>query len=446
MKNSKLILSFAIVSLVVLSSCKRKSTTAPSIKQLAWSLQEDEPRPKKRLLILSSSGGGGHTAAAHAIREYLKDGYDIEIVNVFEEVLHPLDPLHSITGGSYNGEDLYNFFLKNNARWFANNMVALGKVTMNWQSRQIQPMLEEFFAHNKPDAIISVIPVLNGSILAVAEKMDIPFAVIALDRDMASIGFLNGIWQPTYKKFIFGVPFKDQELKKTVTRKTGIAVEQIRAVGVPVRASFLEKKDIPALRHEFNVPEDKPVVMVLMGSVGSGATIRYARALARMKQPVHLFLCLGKNEQLRERIEKEITFPAHISVSIIGFTNRIADYMAVSNLLITKSGAASVFEALVSQVPILFDRTREVLAWEYKSITFVKEHGFGDEICMIRRAPKIVDAYLKDSSKELAIRENIAQYELPDVKQNVITLVEDLMAMHDAPAQAPTFVFAANFL
>lgn len=412
-------------------ACRRKSVVLHPKPPAFWIDEACIEVPKKRILILSSSGGGGHTAAANAIREYLQEKYQVEIVNVFEEVLLPLDPVHALTGGSYNGEDLYNYFLKTNSRFFANNIVAFGKLTMNWQASRIQPMLEEFLLAYKPDALISVIPVLNGNILAVSEKLDIPFAVIALDRDMASIGFLNGIWKPTYKKFVFGVPFNDEILKKTVVKKTAIAPEQVRAIGVPVRTSFLEKKDIPALRKEFNVPEGKPVVMILMGSVGSGATFRYARALSRMKQPVHLFLCLGKNEALRERIEKEITFPPHISVSIVGFTNRIADYMAASNLLITKSGAVSHFESLVVHVPVFFDRTREVLSWEYMNISFVKEHGFGDEVRMVRKAPKMVDAFFKHPEYEAAIRERIAAYLMPDVRKNVMTLVDDLLAMNE---------------
>lgn len=430
MKNLKTILSFAGFLLILFPACRRKSVAFQPKAPAYWIDEACIEVPKKRILILSSSGGGGHTAAAKAIQEYLQDKYQIEIVNVFEEVLLPLDPVHALTGGSYNGEDLYNYFLKTNSRFFANNIVAFGKLTMNWQASRIQPLLEEFLLAYKPDALISVIPVLNGNILAVAEKLDIPFAVVALDRDMASIGFLNGIWKPTYKKFVFGVPFSDEILKKTVIRKTAIAPEQVRVIGVPVRTSFLEKKDIPALRKEFNVPEGKPIVMVLMGSVGSGATFRYARALARMKQPVHLFLCLGKNEALRERIEKEIIFPPHITVSIVGFTDRIADYMAASNLLITKSGAVSHFESLVVRVPVLFDRTREVLTWEYMNISFVKEHGLGDEICMVRRVPKMVDAYLKNPAHEQVVRERMAAYPLPDVRKNIITLVDDLLAMH----------------
>lgn len=383
-------------------------------------------------MIFSSSGGGGHTAAAHALRDYLKNDYEIEIVNVFEEVLHPLDPIHAITDGTYNGEDLYNFLLQSNIRWWANNVVSLGKITTNLQADQIQYMLEEFLiTHEKPDILISVIPVLNGTILAVAEKLNIPFAVVALDRDMATIGFLNGIWKPTYKKFIFGIPFDDESLKKNVEEYTGINPQQIRAIGVPVQVSFLEKKSKTILRKQLQVPDNKPVVTVLMGSVGSGATLRYARALARVKHPVHIFLCLGKNEQLRQLIEKTVKFPKHISVSIVGFTDRIADYMAVSNMLITKSGSVSFFEALVSQVPIFFDETRPVLKWERMNIDCVKEYGFGDSITLTRKITKIVDAYFKDPSQEQQIRANIAQYKLPDVRKNVAILLKDLLAMQD---------------
>ena len=45
-------------------------------------------------------------------------------------------------------------------------------------------------------------------------------------------------------------------------------------------------RDINALRLHFNIPDKKPVVMLLMGGAGSLASLRYVKTLARSDMPL----------------------------------------------------------------------------------------------------------------------------------------------------------------
>ena len=78
------------------------------------------------------------------------------------------------------------------------------------------------------------------------------------------------------------------------------------------------------------------------------ASYKYVAYLIKMQLPLHILVCIGRNERLRRNINK-ILLPEDVSLTIIGFTDRIADFMAISDVLITKPGPGSVCEALKSE-------------------------------------------------------------------------------------------------
>ena len=85
------------------------------------------------------------------------------------------------------------------------------------------------------------------------------------------------------------------------------------------------------------------MVMVFMGGAGSLASYRYVRTLAKLAMPMHILVCLGRNMRLSRNINK-ILLPPEVTLTIIGFTDRIADLMSISDVLITKPGPGSVCE------------------------------------------------------------------------------------------------------
>ena len=63
-------------------------------------------------------------------------------------------------------------------------------------------------------------------------------------------------------------------------------------------------------------------------------------------------LCLcGRNEQLRERVSER--FAGDPRVRVMGFTNRMGDVLAASNLLIHSSAGLTVLEAIIRGCPVI---------------------------------------------------------------------------------------------
>ena len=303
------------------------------------------------------------------------------------------------------GEDFYNFCLR--VRWtnVAGAIVSRGGGYLNWRQGAIEKLLLDYFCDEKPDLIISVMPVINASLLTVAEKLAIPFLVITNDFDTTN--YINNIKAPTYPYFKYTLPFDDSDIKEKI-KPAEFKKDQIVITGFPLRPDFFKEKNLEIIRRDFEVPDEKPVIMVFMGGAGSQVIYRYVRCLAKMNKPMHILVCLGRNESIRRNINK-IMLPDCVTTTVIGFTDRIADLMAVSDVIITKTGPGSMCEALESNVPMILDKQCGALWWEAMNIEFIVKLGFAESLMSFGEC-RLLCKYLDDPDYAYCIKKKMKEF------------------------------------
>ena len=89
----------------------------------------------------------------------------------------------------------------------------------------------------------------------------------------------------------------------------------------------------------------------------------------------------------------------------MGFTHRMADLMAISDLFITKPGPGTLIEAMTMQLPILADATAPVLSWERANIRLVKRYKIGDAIQNFSHLEATLRHFLFDSEFRQEIKD-----------------------------------------
>jgi processive 1,2-diacylglycerol beta-glucosyltransferase len=388
--------------------------------------QNHEDIPKKRIIVFFSKGGGGHISALHALESALEPLYDLEAVNIFTDIMGPLDSISSWTFNTLTGEDLYNVFLMGRWTLLANAYYVVGSWFLKKQQQCIENLLYDYLLKKKPDLIVSVIPMLNRAVGNVAKDLQIPFLVIPTDLDTTT--FINGFDGFYYKNFLYTLSFDDRSIKEKVL-PTHVAPEQMRVIGFPLRNDFFSEKNKACLRNEFEVPHDKVVLMILMGAAGSVASYRYVRRIARLDIPVHLIVCLGRNGKMRRKIQK-IKLPPDMSMTVVGFTNRISDLMAISDFLLTKAGTVSVCEALHMDLPMILDNTAQALHWEDFNLGFIKRNNFGDILTDHTELEGLLCKYVSDADYRTSLKRNIAAYQKSNFQHNVQEIVADMLEEH----------------
>lgn len=340
---------------------------------------------KKKIIILSSTGGSCHTSATKKLTELLENDYEIKVTHPIKHIMN-------------TGEQLYDKLLQNG--WirllnFTTYYVAPFYV-LNVLNKKVQKKLVEYFEKEKPDLVISVIPYINPVTYNSTIKYNAkcPYLLITLDPELTmwTFGF-NKIKNPNFTMTVI-----NDYLKKTFSKQIKkIPEENIKTVGMPIRKDFFVEKttvDKTNIKKEWNIPENKFTVMIMMGGAGSNAILKYARNIIKNDLPIHVLACIGKKADLEKKLLSLINKnKTQTTFTIVPFTNKIPELMEVSDVLITKPSPGTTHEAITKKLPIIVDETIKILFWEKGTLDFIKRYNIGTSIKKMRHLKGIIEQY-----------------------------------------------------
>jgi len=378
---------------------------------------------KQKVAVLSMRRGGASTSAALAIKHQLASKYEVTIVNVFEDVFSSLDLTYKISRGKYTGDDFFVGTCRVAGEWIANPLQSFGEFCLRMQDGRITSLIEKFLRDGNYNMVISVVPFINYAMYKAARVIGIPSMVMMLDIDANH--WLNGMQKTEYAQFTFGLLHESTSLREKLI-KNHVPGSCIKVVGLPLKQAFLRTADVPELKREFSIPANKPVVMVMMGGEGSPGTWLYARALAQSPIALHACILTGRDEGMRNKINA-LKLKEGVTFTVAGFTDRISDYMAVADLLITKPGPLTIFEAICRRVPMIIDHTGTTRERDIPAINFVVHHSFGMELRDIKKLPHLLHCFLQDTSFSAVIKQTMEKYTLPKGAENIEQIVDSML-------------------
>jgi processive 1,2-diacylglycerol beta-glucosyltransferase len=126
---------------------------------------------------------------------------------------------------------------------------------------------------------------------------------------------------------------------------------QVLVVQAPVREPFYHPPTQQAARDSFGVPPRERCVLLTTGAWGLGPVAQAAEALA--DAGVHVLAVAGRNPKLEQRLRT--VADRQPLVQPFGFTDRIPDLMAASDLVITSSGDTCTEARVIGRPLLLLD-------------------------------------------------------------------------------------------
>lgn len=326
----------------------------------------------KKVVILTSKGGGGNTTLASVVKDALSSKkYQIDAVNSLTDIFG-FDELRKI---GIEGEDMYDKFLQFGLTGIINFATKINELYFVVRSKDLELRLLNYIKLNNYDLVISVMPFINDVVYKVCKEENIPFCVVSADFDNSVYFFQKTL--KDYVKFKF-VLFSDSKLSVD-TVDSCISKDKVVYLGSPLKRKYFQKiskKEKLQTRKDLNIRDSKPVVTIIMGSAGSKNTIYYLKRLVQYSKPVHVVACIGKNEKIRDKLNK-IKLPACVNLSVVGFTDRLPQIFSISDAIITKSGPSSILEAAQSGVPFIVDFLNTPLDWERINSKIVIQNNWG---------------------------------------------------------------------
>jgi len=225
----------------------------------------------------------------------------------------------------------------------------------------------------KPDVVVSLVPHVNPLLVRAIKDAgrNIPLITVVLDP----ITFHSSWVDPKVDRLVVA-----SEEAYALATKYGMPEEKIKVSGMPIHPRFLmDYGSKSELRRGFDLEPDVFTVLLMGGGGGIGGIYNIVKALNASDLDIQLIVVAGFNKRLELKlIKKHFRFPA----KVLGFTDRIPEIMAASDVMITKAGPGAVFEAIAKEIPLII--SGNIYGQEEGNVEYVKKNKLG----LVAREPE----------------------------------------------------------
>lgn len=342
--------------------------------------------------ILLADSGGGHRSAARSLAEALDGQARVSLVNLLDDVApFPFNRFSEIYGPMVNTTPwLYRLVYR--------TFTSRRRVELT--ERIVYPFVRRRLASalvaDCPDLVISVHPLQTTVPLRAlrAAGSRAPFVTVVTDPVTAPAAWFC----PEVDLCIVAT----EEVRQSALA-AGLSPSRVRVIGLPVRRAFWAVRDRPKpeARSRLGLDPALPLVLVTGGGAGIGRTLPMARAvagqLALSHTPVQMAIIAGRNRALGRRLRDE---PWPLPVTVLGFVENVADWLAAADLLITKAGPGTLAEAACVGVPVII--TDFIPGQEEGNVAWVERCGFGHFVHQPQQVAELVSRLLQPDNPLLA--------------------------------------------
>ena len=382
-----------------------------------------------KILIISSDTGGGHRSAAAAIvagvqKFFESESYAVRVVRAVEES-------HAITEKLVG---LYNWLLRNKQHWMK---------YLYWVVNRFRPETREFF-HRRcigyvvelferwcPHVVVSVHPLTQHLLARVLKELKladrIPLVSVVTDP---YYGFWRGWACDDVTLYLVASEGARQQLIDY-----GIASERIKISGMPVHPKFGYPSEAAAqaARRALDLDPEKFTVFVNAGWEGGGNIPQIFRELVRGKLDVQAIFLAGRNKELKAEAESLASY-ATFPIKVIGYSEQVEQLMRAANVMISKLGGSTTFEAFACRLPIIADAITRPMPQEKGAADLIADRGAG---VLLRRASDIVPVVrrmIEDTAHYSAMRAATVGLAIPGATRQI---VEEIVALIPAAVTTP---------
>ncbi len=386
------------------------------------------PQPRiPKILIISSDTGGGHRSAAAAIvagvqKFFDGESYAVRVVRAVEESHHLAEKLVR----------LYNWILRNRQHWMKYYYWFINRVrpdTRQFFHKRCVGYVKDLFERWCPHIVVSVHPLTQhifGRVLKELGLADrVPLVSVVTDP-------CYGFWKGWACDAVTLYLVASEDARRQLI-DYGVAPERIKISGMPVHPKFAYpgEEAAQAARRALGLDPEKFTVFVNAGWIGGGNIPQIFRELVRGELDVQAIFLAGKNEDLRVAAET-IALDAPFPIKVIGYSDEIEKLMTAANVMISKLGGLTTFEALACRVPIIADVITEPMPQEAGTANMIAQRGAG---VMLKRPSDIVPVVrrmLEDELHYSRLRAATVGLAIPNATRHIVEEIAALIPQSES--------------
>lgn len=353
-------------------------------------------------VIISAGGTGGHIYPALAILKKIKEmepQSEFLYIGTHNRMEKDIVPKHNIP---FKSIEIYGF-----SKSLKANLKTIKKFLNAY--KECKKIITEF----KPDVVIGVGGYVTGPVIYAASKLGVKTFI----HEQNSIPGKCNKFLSKYVDMI-GVSMKSS--------LNAFPHDKVHFTGNPCSEEALKMPAAP--KKEFGLTEDKKLVYIVMGSLGSSAITEKLKNSIKLFQDKNYEVMFVTGKDSYDDI-KELNIPSN--VKIFPYVESQARIMKKADLVVTRCGASTLAEIISLKLPsILIPSPYVPNNHQYiNGMDFVNKHAgvmIEEKDLTGEKLVKTIDSLINDDKILKEMKENLADLGVDDSATRIYELLKKL--------------------
>lgn len=245
----------------------------------------------------------------------------------------------------------------------------IADASLEFLKKRYEHDIRRFLRRNKPSLCISTFYMYNTSLATICEEMDIPWINVVTDPRTIHPLILS---KDALTNFVYDEDsVKDCELLSPRAHCTKASWF--------VRKDFQPVKERSVVRQKLELEPNLFTLLLTAGSEGTNYIAKILPALLSSQKPLQIVAMCGNNKNLFRSLMAAKSVVARlnpqVTLTVVGYTNRMAEYVQASDLVVGKAGPNSLFEAAATQTP--FFAITHIAGQEDGNLDVIRQYQLG---------------------------------------------------------------------
>lgn len=315
-----------------------------------------------KILILHTSVGHGIKATAYNIAERLQKSAEFEV---------RIEDIGKVEAGAFAKSiekvytkildrfgKIWGFLYRSSVIMFI--LLPLRKFIASFQHKKTLALLDEY----KPDVVISTQAVCTGVVAYLKSKGLYTGKLVAVFSDY----HLHPFWCfDEVDLYICNI-----EEQASILKQMRVGMERIAVTGLFVSEKFTQSLDKETVCRDLGLLTTMPKVLLFSGARPRMTNKEIFLQLLRSPRSFQVIVICGKSDDLKQELEK-ISPPSIHPVKIYGYSDQVDKLMAVSDVMVGKTGGPTMGEAILKKLPMVL--TDIAPGHEEENLQFLLRHN-----------------------------------------------------------------------
>ncbi len=370
---------------------------------------------KKKILLLTASYGTGHVTSSRSIKNSLLELYPEELeIKTIDFV-----KTTSFFRSDRISEKLYNFSMQHFRLYhilFNITDFNLMRHISNFMFPTFYKKIYRLLLRENPDLFITIHPYWNFLVDAYNKQMKEKTRHICVVTDSIKI---HHLWI-TQGVDYYIVCDKDT---KDVIANYNIDKNKIVIKGLPVGPGFSKKISREKFLSELGLEPERITFLVVIGLGDARRFLRLIDYLTKISSTkFQLIVAAGKYKNI---FNKLVNKKSLVPLKVVGWIDKMADFIKSSDLVISKSGGLIVMETLAAGKPVFIPVFTP--GQERGNAELIKRYGLGFVENNFRKIKEILRELISKPEVISEMQNRVQRHSKPHAAKEIAEFVHDVI-------------------